>query len=339
MKLFKKTKIGKKRIIEIGPFKFSYSRKNKSNDISKICDLSEFNLSKIKILRNYIIDMEDDISQKKYVISQRFIQHGNLYFPNIDEPQSFNEKIQWLNLYYHNPKITECTDKIRFKDYLSRVIGDEFIVPTYGIYDDACQIDFSSLPDEFVLKSNWGGDSMHVLIHDKNSSLSSKDIKYISNCWLLKDNNPYYYAFNWGYKNIKPKLIIEKLLNPSNGSLLDYKFMCFNGEPRVAFVVYNRKTDMSLDFFDMEWNKLDFKRKYKNSEYPADKPKNFEKMKELCRVLSSEFPFVRIDFYECDDKLYIGEFTFTPGGGFEPFTPVEWDYTLGSWIKLPTKCC
>lgn len=151
------------------------------------------------------------------------------------------------------------------------------------------------------------------------------------------DSNPYYYAFNWGYKHIKPRLLVEYMLKPQNNILLDYKFMCFNGEPRVCFVVYERRKEMRLDFFDMEWRKLNFIRKYKNADTPAEKPFNFETMKELCRKLSSPFPFVRIDFYEVDGKLYIGEFTFTPGGGFEPFTPVEWDYTLGSWLNLPDK--
>lgn len=366
MNIFKKTKDGLKTRIEICGIKFSYiSKHDLRREIHKLKqnlhiyrDLQHeiynikqnlhleiknnssnlaFAFSKIKILRNMFIDASGDIEQKKYIIAQKFLEHGNSYFPDIDNPKTLNEKIQWIKLYYQDPKMTECSDKVLFKEYLTRIIGDEYVVPTYGIFNNADEIDFDTLPEEFVLKSNWGGDSSQVIIHTKKSTITKERIRYLSNKWLTIDNNIYYDSFIWCYKNIKPKLIVEKLLKPTKGPLLDYKFLCFNGEPRVAFVPYDRQNNLRRDFFDMEWNKLDFIQGCPNSDFPTSPPANFEKMKEICRALASPFPFVRIDFYEVDGKLYIGEFTFTSLGGFRPFTPVEWDYKLGSWLELPDK--
>lgn len=327
MKLFAKLKDGNKRTIVFFGIKFKY-RVNGTIKIPSVPLRKAFNILNCDNM---------DIPTKRRLIEQRFMEAGNMYFPDIENARSFNEKIQWLNLYYHNPLITKCTDKCTFKEYLTENNCEEFIVPTIGIYSDANEIDFDSLPEEYVIKSNWGGDSSQVLLIKKGNNLSKDSIKKIANQWLLPMSNLYGYAFNWGYKNIKPKLLIEELLKPKDNIILDYKFLCFGGEPKCAFVVYDRRTNMSLDFFDMDWKKLPFTRKYKNSNKPAQKPVNFEKMKEVARILSKPFPFVRVDFYEINGKLYVGELTFTPGGGFEPFNPVDWDYKLGEWINLPPK--
>lgn len=327
MKLFTKTKVGNRCYVKICGIKITYRLKNTYYP-------PDLQLTKVF---NWAMCDKMDIATKRRIIEQRFVENGNEYFPNIINPKSFNEKIQWLNLYYHNPLITKCTDKVTFKDYLHETVGDDYTVPTIAVYNDANEIDFAKLPKEYVLKSNWGGDSSQVLIKTQEKLMPRGRIKRIANSWLHPMRNLYSYAFNWGYKDIKPKLIVEELLKPDDGILLDYKFLCFNGEPKYAFVVYDRRTNMALDFFDMEWNKQNFRRKYKNAKVTAAKPINFEKMKELSRILSKPFPFVRVDFYEVNGKLYVGELTFTPGGGFEPFEPVEWDYKMGSLIKLPEK--
>lgn len=327
MNIFKIIKDGKRKYIKFCGIKICLERSDKYTNM-EIRNEKMF---------NFLMCDKMDIATKRRIIEQLFARHGNKYFPNIENPRTFNEKIQWLNLYYHDPLITKCVDKVTFKDYLHEMVGDEYTVPTIGVYNDASEIDFQKLPDEYVLKSNWGGDSSQVFIKTKENKSKEDNIKRLANSWLHPLKNLYNYAFCWGYKDIKPKLCIEELLKPDDGVLLDYKFLCFNGEPKYAFVVYDRRTNMALDFFDMEWNKLDFTRQYKNSKITASKPKNFEKMKEISRILSKPFPFVRVDFYEVNGKLYVGELTFSPGGGFEPFKPVEWDYKMGSYLDLPEK--
>lgn len=340
MKILSKERYDDKRIIRLFGMKIlSYTKKNNSIDrrLRELQGQTDYNTAYMKRAYNGILCDKLSISNKRRIIERVFMKFGNKYFPDIEHPRSFNEKIHWLNLYYHNPLITKCTDKVSFKEYLKENGCADYIVPTIGVYNDVNEIDFDKLPADYVLKSNWGGDSSQVFLHPAENKRSVHYIKLTANQWLLPMENLYSGYFNWGYKDIKPKLMVEEMLKPSNGVLNDYKFMCFNGEPKVAFVVYDRRTNMALDFFDMDWKKLDFRRKYKNSKKTIGKPKNFELMKQLCEKLAKPFPFVRIDFYEVDGKLYIGEFTFTPGGGFEPFEPVEWDYTLGSWIKLPKK--
>lgn len=328
MKIFSMKKYNNRIKFEFMGIKISFKVSNKA--------YKENFVQNIRI-QNMMFDKLYTLADKRKVIEQMFMLHENSYFPNIDAPSSFNEKIQWLNLYYHNPILTKITDKVSFKEYIKNVIGDEYIVPTLGVYNDANEIDFNNMPSDYVLKSNWGGDSSQVLLVRAKDKISFDKIKTIANSWLLPTQNLYYYAFNWCYRDIKPKLIAEQMLKPKDGILYDYKFMCFNGKPQMAFVVYDRYKNMRLDFFDMNWNRLDFKRKYKNSKKAVRKPKNFDKMVELATILSKPFPFVRVDFYEVDGKLYIGELTFTPGGGFEAFQPVEWDYKLGSMIDLPEK--
>lgn len=342
MKIFQKIKEGDKRTIYFLGFKFTYHKKNNKNKNKK-------DLIKPKTTINYFIPMNPhrifnyvngkslSITQKKQIVAQIFMQYGNRYFPNLTNPRSLNEKITWLNLYYHDPLIIKCTDKCTFKDYLHETIGDEYTVPTYGIYNDIDEIDFDALPDEYVLKSNWGADSDQVIIVKDKKKINLTNIKQRANYWMTPLRNPYTYIFNYGYKDIKPKLIVEKYLKPSKGQLLDYKFFCFNGEPKVLFVAYNRFGALAMDYFDMNWKRLDVRRVHPNAKTPCPKPKNFEKMIELSRKLSKPFPLVRVDFYEVDGKLYVGELTFTPGGGVEPFDPVEFDYKLGELLVLPEK--
>lgn len=283
---------------------------------------------------NYFIAQTKNDELKKWYMRQLFYNNVH-YFPNFDNPKTFNEKIHWMKLYYQNPLITKCCDKFAVKEYVSELLGKEYVVPTIAVWDNVNDIDFDSLPDKFVLKVNWAS-GYNIIVKDK-SKLDINKTKAKISSWMQPFNNSYFVNFNWGYKNMKPVIYAEEYIGELEGDIPDYKFMCFNGDPKCLFVVSDRRTKMSLNFYDLEWNLLPFTRLYPNSKHPLKKPKNFDKMVELAKELSKPFPFVRVDFYEIGDKVMLGEMTFYPGGGLEPFTPEEWDYKMGEYITIPEK--
>lgn len=269
-----------------------------------------------------------------YLKIKYFISMGKSL--NLDNPKSFNEKLQWLKLNDRNPKYTKMVDKYQVREYISKKLGDEYLIPLLGIYDSYDEINFGSLPDQFVLKPNHtSGD---IFICKNKSKIDYKELKKIVNKWLKREY--YWLGREWPYKNIKPKILCEKyMVDDSTKDLIDYKFMCFNGEPKCLFVGLDRhsKSGIKVDFYDMDWNLMPFKRHHPNSGKLLPKPKTFNKMVEFAKILSKDIPFVRVDFYEVNGKLYFGELTFYPGAGFEKFYPEEYDYVLGSWLQLPEK--
>jgi hypothetical protein len=255
---------------------------------------------------------------------------------NLANPVLFNEKMQWLKLYNRKDEFTRMVDKYLVKDYISKKIGEEYIIPTIGIYDNFKQIDFEKLPNQFVIKCTHDSGGL-VIVKDK-TKLDIKAAKKKINKSLKR--NYYYAGREWPYKNVKPRIIVEKYLQEENSEdLVDYKFMCFNGKAEFCFVCSDRrsKDGLAIDIFDKEWNKAQFKRHYRNSIKPKEKPKNYEKMIEIAEMLAKDIPFVRVDFYEIEDKIYFGELTFYPGAGFENFYPEIWDRKLGDMITLPSK--
>lgn len=254
------------------------------------------------------------------------------YRPNLDSPQTFNEKIQWLKLHDRNPQYIQLVDKYEVKKYISNKIGEEYVVPTLGVYDSFDEIDFALFPKQFVLKCTH--DSGSVVICKNKAEFDKNNIKEIFEKNLKR--NFYWIGREWPYKNITGKIIVEKYMASSAG-MVDYKFMCFNGIPRIIFTCTERfeEEGLKVTFFDLNWNKLEFERHYPSSRKKIKKPQNLELMLCLSRRLSEGIPFVRVDFYEIEGKVYFGELTFYPGGGMEEFKPIEWDRTLGDWIRLP----
>lgn len=253
---------------------------------------------------------------------------------NWENPQTFNEKLQWLKVYDRNPLYTTMVDKYAAKQYVANIIGEEHIIPTLGVWDRAEDIDFDSLPDQFVLKATH--DSGRVLICRDKSTFDREKAIAEMNISLKRD----FYAVTreWPYKNVPRRIIAEKYMEDSDSDdLEDYKLMCFNGEVCCSFVCSDRnsKDGLHVTFFDKEWNRLPFTRLYPASDIDIEKPKAYHKMLALAQKLSKDIPFVRTDFYEINNKLYFGELTFYPGGGFEKFTPDEWDERLGKLIVLP----
>lgn len=260
------------------------------------------------------------------------------YELNIDNPQTFNEKIQWLKVFYKDPLMTRCTDKLAVRKYLRKKIGVEYLVDLAGdeVYGSANDIDFGKLPNKFALKTT-DGSGTNIICRDK-MELNIQDAKNQLTNWLDKAHSHYYMSFEWAYRNIKPRIVCEKYIEAGGGGLKDYKVMCFNGEPRLVLVCSERDTgNIKTDWFDLDWRHLPFTRLFPNSEKSVPKPENLAEMIKLATFLSKDFPFVRVDFYEVNGKLKVGELTFYPGNGTERFEPVEWDKKIGDMLRLPAK--
>jgi len=254
---------------------------------------------------------------------------------NFDNPQTYNEKIQWLKLFNRNPKYTIMVDKYLVRDYVKQKIGEQYLVPLLGVWKNSKDINFEKLPNQFVIKCNHNSGLGMCICKEKNS-LDYKKVKKKLQKGLQQDY--YLTAREWPYKNVPRRIIAEQFLfSENNDQLLDYKFMCFNGKVKCIFVCSGRNTPEGLHvtFFDSQWNLLPFERHYPRNVNGFPKPERLEEMITLAEILARDIPFVRVDFYYINNKIYFGELTFFPGAGFEEFTPPKWDYTLGSWIKLP----
>ena len=255
---------------------------------------------------------------------------------DLDNPKTFNEKLQWLKLNDRKPKYTKMVDKYEVKKYIADIIGEEYIIPTIGIYDDFDEIDFEKLPNQFVMKCTH--DSKSIIICKDKEKLNKKKAKK-----QLMDNikrDFYLLGREWAYKNVKPRIIIEKLMENRNGEeLKDYKFFCFNGKVKLSSIVFGagEHSEIKIDFYDLNWNKMPFSRQYPCSDVKSEKPKNYEEMIRLSEKIAKDIPFVRMDWYEINGKTYFGEMTFYPSSGFGKFHPERYDEILGNMIILPEK--
>ena len=278
------------------------------------------------------------LDDKTYIEKMFKLKLG--YKLNLANPQTFNEKLQWLKLNYFNPDCIAMVDKYLSKEVVANCIGAEYVVPLYGVWDKFEDIDFNTLPNQFVLKTTHDCGGV-VVCKDKDSFDKEKARNFLEG--HLKQEY-FYYSREWPYKNVKPRIIAEKYMKDSKDQkeegLTDYKFFCFDGEPKVMFIATDRakeNEETKFDFYDMEFNHLPFTNGHPNSDKVIEKPKQFELMKELCKKLSKDLPHVRVDFYESEGKIYFGEMTFFHWGGFVPFNPKEWDEKLGEWLILPSK--
>ena len=256
---------------------------------------------------------------------------------NIENPQTYNEKLQWLKLYDRRPEYTVMVDKYLVKQYVADKIGDKYIIPTLGVWDRFEDIDFDKLPDEFVLKCT----------HDSGGLVICTDIKKLD-----KDNarktinhslkrNYFLNTREWPYKNVQPRIIAEQYMVDESGyELKDYKFFCFDGVPKAMFVASDRGIEgeeTKFDFFDMDFQHLPFINGHPNANKEIACPKSFDEMKRLAAILSKGLPQTRIDFYDINGSVYFGEITFYHWSGLVPFEPEAWDHVFGSWISLPQK--
>ena len=258
------------------------------------------------------------------------------YWPHLNHPRTFNEKLQWLKLHDIHPEYTQMVDKIEAKKYVaSKFEGGEYIIPTLGIWNSVDEIEWDKLPQKFVIKVS----------SDSGGIVVCKDKQKLDICAAKK-----VLSYGWGrdcsvrnkeypYRNITPRIIAEEYKEDESGyELKDYKIFCFNGEPKLLFVATDRQKDTEetkFDFYDLQWNHLPFKNGHPNSKRSLEKPKNFEQMLDIARKLSAGIPHVRIDLYNCNGNIYFGEMTFFHNSGMVPFEPLEWDFKLGGLLNLP----
>ena len=249
---------------------------------------------------------------------------------NLKSPKTFNEKLQWLKLYDNRPEYTDFVDKIKAKKKVGSIIGRQYIVPMYGHWKKAESIPFDNLPKKYVLKCNHDQGSVY-LVHDKNCINKKKIVSFFKK--RLNINN-FYGCREMPYKNIKPRVFAEKYLGKN---IIDYKFYCFNGEPKFLYCGQGLTEDHSLkiDFYDLDWNLMPFYRTDYHRLGNIPKPAHLDEMIEISKKLSQGIPFVRIDLFEVKDHVYFSEFTLCPAAGFMPFVPKEYDRIVGDWLDLP----
>ena len=255
---------------------------------------------------------------------------------NLENPRSFNEKLQWLKLYDRKSIYTTMVDKCDVKKYVAAIIGDQYIIPTLGVWDKFENINFSELPNQFVLKCTHDSGGL-VICPDKNKLDRKAAKKKIEKC--LK-RNYYWSGREWPYKNVRPRIIVEEYMEDKNDQeLRDYKLFCFDGKFKMMFIATNRQGngDTYFDFFDKDFNHMPFINGHPNAPILPHKPKNFDKMISLAEKISKGIPQVRVDFYDVNGKIYFGEITLSHWSGFVPFEPEEWDKKIGDWINLPNK--
>lgn len=276
------------------------------------------------------------ISDKEYLNLLYKMKFG--YYPDLDNPKTLNEKIQWMKLYYRKPELPRLVDKATAKEEVAKIIGEQYIIPTIGVYKKFEDIDFDKLPNQFVIKCTHDCASV-IICRDKSNFNIKKARKKINKALSVT-----YYGKNareWVYSQIKPRIIIEKFMkNKDSDDIVDYKFFCFNGKPEVMYIstgLENHAT-ASISFADMDYNLLDIERAdYKALDKLSPKPKSFEEMKKIAKKLSKNFPQVRVDLYEINGKPYFGELTFYTCRGMIDWKKHEYDERLGKMIKLPAK--
>ncbi len=298
--------------------------KQKQNLSSKIDNTNR------EISYRYLKGLHPD--QYKEVLEEWYYQKTMTRL-DLDNPKTFNEKIQWLKLYDSTPEKTRLADKYLVREWVKEKIGEEYLIPLLGVWDRFDDIDFDTLPDKFVLKANHGS-GWNVIVKDK-SSLNIEATRSKFNNWMKKN-----YAFCNGlelhYKNIEPKIIAEQYIVSDNSGLNDYKFFCFNGNIELIWVDVNRFEGMHIrNIYSPAWEMLSVTKDYPNDVELNLRPECYEQMNKLARTLSDEFIFVRVDFYEVNGRIYFGEMTFTSGSGYGRFEPPEFDLYLGNVMKLP----
>lgn len=312
---------GLRKYYRIGPLRFSLRHPNK-----RIVNQGQLHYRQRQELT------EDGIHKRATAIFQEKLG----YVPDLEHPRSMNEKILWLKLHHWDPRITRCCDKFRVKDYVTEKLGPGYVIPTIQNWNRPEDVDFSALPERFVLKVNWSS-GYNILVTDRGTFNEAEAQQKIAH-WMAPAQNSYYENFNWGYRDMLPVVYAEEYLEQPDGQLYDYKFFCCDGKVRFWFIATDRHGEKQLthDFFDMDFNHLDFDYGGRaHASQPLEKPVFYEEMIRCAEILSEPFPFVRVDFYETNGRFYVGEMTFYPGGGILAFEPREWDYRLGEYINLP----
>lgn len=292
---------------------------------------------KNKEMRLKIMNMLSFIPDKMMLQIEYRIRLGKKL--DLNSPKTYTEKLQWLKLYNRKDLYTTMVDKYAAKKYVSTIVGEEYTVPTLGVWDSFEDIDFSALPSQFVLKCTH--DSGSIIICDDKNKLDMQSLKRHFRFHLKNDQ--YILGREWPYKNVPRRIICEPLLTDLNAefgtTIKDYKFFCFGGIPKVMYISNDRGDDPRTDFFDMDFEHLPIRMKDPNADTPPNKPECFETMRLISEKLSAGIPHLRVDFYVVNNQPYVGELTFFHNSGFTPIQPEEWNRTMGDWIELPIQKC
>ena len=280
-----------------------------------------------EIKRKYF-DIYDDKSAIEYWFNERI---G--YLPNIDHPKTFNEKLQYIKLYDRNPLYTLMVDKYEVKKYIKERVGESYVIPTIGVWDDFDSVPFGELPSKCVLKCTHDSGSVTIFKEKKNE----EELKKIENKFRSSLKKNYHWqSREWPYKNVKPRIMAEEYIQDDEADVLPvYKFFCFDGKPYIIQAIQNDKTEQEeIDYYDLNWNKLDIRQNFPNSKTKMKCPEKLEEMVSIASELSKGIPFVRVDLYCVNHNILFSEFTFFSDSGFERFYPDEWDNKLGDLIDI-----
>lgn len=291
-------------------------------------------LIKSQEMRFKILNFLSFIPDKQMIKLQYKIKTGRKL--NLEDPQRYSEKLQWYKLYYRDPLMTKCADKYGVREYVKSK-GLEYILnELYAVYNQVEEINFNELPDKFAMKTT-NGSGTNILCKGK-SNLSLDKIRKCLNDWMKRD----FFAAGreWAYKDIVPKIIVEEYLEDKENlydGLNDYKFLCFNGEAKYIILDVDRYSDHKRNFYDTNWRHINVSSDRSNFGDCVPKPEGLDEMLQVANILAKDFPFVRVDLYWVNGKVYFGELTFYPWTGYVTFEPDEFDYILGEDFILPPK--
>lgn len=296
--------------------------KNTKKTISASEIISKIHLIAIDHVYKYLSDTQVNICE--FLL----FQHR---FPDLKNPKTFSEKIQWIKLYGELQNYSRYVDKYTIREFISRTIGEKYLIPIIGVYDHFEDINFDELPTRFVIKATHGSHYVYIC-HDK-TKVNKNELKKRVNKWL-KEN--FYHKFREiQYKNCQPRLIVEKYMEDDSGGLVDYKTWCFYGHPKYIEIISDRYSSLVDDWMDIDWQPVNIIYKgYPKPIKSIPRPKKLEEMLTIACQLSKYFPFVRVDLYYIQNRVYFGELTFTPANGTDPFDSREMDIRLGHHINL-----
>lgn len=284
---------------------------------------------KYNILRRFVVRFSRLYSDRKYL--KIVFPWGTGYELNIDHPQTFNEKLQWLKLNYHRPEFSLMVDKAEAKKYVAEIIGEDHIIPTLGVYNSVNEINFRELPEQFVLKCTHDSGDL-IICKDKSKLDREKVFKQLKRGLKF---DYFYMGREWVYKSVKHRIIAEKFMTDNGDELKDYKIFNFGGEPKIIEVDFDRFKDHKRHLYTPDWKRIDATFIYRWDDSIIERPKLLEQMLEFAKKLSKGHPFIRTDFYVINEKVYFGELTFYHDNGFGKICPFEFDLEMGKWIKLP----
>lgn len=293
-------------------------------------------LLKLLIDRKLRFNIQVNLGLWKRMPDEEFLKKAfKIFFGkdlNLIDPQTFNDKLQWLKLHDRNPLYIKLVDKYKVREYVEKKIGAEYLIPLIGRWETFDSIDFNQLPESFVLKCTHDSGGL-VVCPDKSKLKISAARKKVNRAL---NQNYYYKGREWPYKHVQPQIIAEKYMVDESGvELKDYKIFCFGGVPKIIQVHFGRHTTHYQNMYDADWNFLDICTNYSNNKnIEIKRPESLKDMLRLAGILSEGYAFLRVDFYSIKDRIYFGELTFYPASGFGRLSPESWEKTLGSWIDL-----